>query len=160
MWADKIAVIMSGLTPSIAGARPPKGTTAPPRAPTTTPGLGERMRTETSHALEHALVKGQTDALSHFGVKAAAVPLPHPMPAAPSAAAPHVAPTAPAQQAASPSMTSRMGAGASRFMRPMKRGLGLAALGTAGAMAYGLHEQNKEDEEARNLAYAPMQGTY
>lgn len=46
-----------------------------------------------------------------------------------------------------------------QFMRPVKRGLGLAALGAAGATAYGLHQQNERDQEGRGLVYAPMEGT-
>lgn len=45
-----------------------------------------------------------------------------------------------------------------QFMRPVKRGLGLAALGAAGAAAYGLHQQNERDQEGRDLVYAPMGG--
>lgn len=63
-----------------------------------------------------------------------------------------------------PSMLSRAGAGAQKFMQPMgrtlRRGLGLAALGGAGALAYGLHRQNEEDSNAHKLVYAPMQGSY
>lgn len=45
-------------------------------------------------------------------------------------------------------------------MQPLKQGLGLAALGTAGAVAYGMHNQNEEDRAAHNLVYAPTQGAY
>ena len=65
--------------------------------------------------------------------------------------APAPTPTAPA----APAGPSRM----QQFMRPVKRGLGLAALGAAGATAYGLHQQNERDQEGRNLVYAPMGGT-
>jgi hypothetical protein len=49
--------------------------------------------------------------------------------------------------------------GAGRFMRPMAKGLGLAALGTAGALAYGHHQQRKQDD-GHDLVYAPMEGAY
>lgn len=69
------------------------------------------------------------------------------VPAATPAAAPAAAPQA------GPSRLQQ-------FMRPVKRGLGLAALGGAGALAYGLHHQNQQDQDARDLVYAPMQGAY
>lgn len=55
---------------------------------------------------------------------------------------------------------NRLSNGASQFMRPMKRGLGIAALGTAGALAYGLHRQNVHDREQERNIYAPMTGVY
>jgi hypothetical protein len=57
---------------------------------------------------------------------------------------------------ATPAAPSRM----QRFMRPVGRGLALAGLAGAGALAYGMHRQNQQDQDARNLVYAPMQGTF
>jgi hypothetical protein len=50
--------------------------------------------------------------------------------------------------------------GARRFMRGAGRALGWGTLAAGGALAYGLHRQNQADNEARNLVYAPMQGSY
>lgn len=61
--------------------------------------------------------------------------------------------------AAAPAATAARGGGMSRFMRPMKRGLGLAALGAGGALAYGLHHGHQQDQE-KNLVYAPLQGGF
>lgn len=49
---------------------------------------------------------------------------------------------------------------AGRFMRPAGKALGYGALAGGAALAYGMHRQNQEDREGRNLAYAPMQGGY
>lgn len=64
--------------------------------------------------------------------------------------------------AAAPTQTrmQRAGAGAQRFMRGTGRALGWGALAAGGALAYGLHRQNQEDRDARNLVYAPMEGNY
>jgi hypothetical protein len=216
----KLAAIMSGLSPIISGARPPKGSVSTPKAPSTTPGLGDKMRTETSSALEKALTKGKTDALAHFG-KAAKAGIPTvPMRAAPAAhpaiaglhadlashaAAPAPTPAAPARQGASwadmhkgvaqqqaanisaqpaqlPAARAFEGmgsaaagggtgggggggirgalSGAGKFMRPMGKALGYGALAGGAALAYGMHRQNEEDRNSRNLVYAPMQGSY
>jgi len=62
---------------------------------------------------------------------------------------------------ASPVAAAGRGArGAGGFMRPIKRGLGLAALGAAGTAAYGLHKQHHIDEEKIPLVYAPLQGGF
>jgi len=211
----KLAVIISGLSSPIPGARPPKGSISTPKVPSTTPGLGEKMRTETSSALEKSLAKGKADAIAHFGKAAKAgiptVPM-RPAPAAhPAIAGLHadlashaMAPAAaPAPQGASwadmhkgvaqqqaanvsahpaqlPAARAFEGAGsaaagggtgggggvrgalggAGRFMRPMGKALGYGALAGGAALAYGMHQQNQEDRDARNLAYAPMQGGY
>lgn len=65
------------------------------------------------------------------------------------------APATETPPAAAPAGPSRM----QQFMRPVKRGLGLAALGAAGAAAYGMHQQNERDQEGRDLVYAPMGGS-
>jgi len=214
----KLAAIMSGLSPVISGARPPKGSVSTPKMPNTTPGLGEKMRTETSSALEKSLAKGKADAISHFG-KAAKAGIPTvPIRAAPAAhpaiaglhadlashAAAPAAPAAPAPQGASwadmhkgvaqqqaanistrqaplPAARAFEGvgsaaagggtggsggsirgalSGAGRFMRPAGKALGYGALAGGAALAYGMHQQNQEDRDARNLAYAPMQGSF
>lgn len=70
-------------------------------------------------------------------------PVPHT--SGPHQGTPAVAPTAPAVTAA-------------RGWSPFKKTLGLAALGAGGALAMGLHRQNKEDRANRDLIYAPMTG--
>jgi hypothetical protein len=65
----------------------------------------------------------------------------------------------PASPAAPAAATASRGGGVGRFMRPMKRGLGLAALGAGGALAYGLHHGHQQDQE-KNLVYAPLQGGF
>ncbi len=62
--------------------------------------------------------------------------------------------------ASAPNRLQRAGAGANRFMRGAGRALGWGALAAGGALAYGLHRQNQEDRDARNLVYAPMEGSY
>jgi hypothetical protein len=56
------------------------------------------------------------------------------------------------------------GGGPGRFMRPvgkmLGKGLGYGALAAGGALAYGMHEQNKRDREGRDLVYAPTSGTF
>jgi hypothetical protein len=52
------------------------------------------------------------------------------------------------------------GGGVGRFLRPTGKALGYGALAGAGMLAYGLHRQNQEDRDARNLTYARMEGTY
>lgn len=64
----------------------------------------------------------------------------------------HAAPVAAAAPAA------RGGVG--RFLRPAGKALGIGALAAGGALAYGMHEQNKHDRENYPLTYAPMQGTF
>jgi hypothetical protein len=72
-------------------------------------------------------------------------------------AAQHMAQPSPAAPAPTPAAGP---SGMQRFMRPVKRGLGLAALGAGGALAYGLHRQNQEDRDKNSLVYAPLQGAY
>jgi hypothetical protein len=72
-------------------------------------------------------------------------------------AAQHMAQPSPAVPTPAPAAGP---SGMQRFMRPVKRGLGLAALGAGGALAYGLHQQNQEDRDKRSLVYAPLQGAY
>ena len=86
--------------------------------------------------LRTAYERGHANALARFGVKLAIA-----MPIAESPLA----------------MPSLRGG---NFIRPIKRGLGLAALGAGGALAYGLHHQNQQDQDQRNLVYAPMQGAF
>lgn len=208
MRADKIAEVMSALSAPFVGARPKATPSVAMKTPTTAPGVGERMRRETSSALEQALAHGKQAALACFKIKEAAIPLAHPMSATQGLALPHPnAPTmtphpapaaagprpgygltaaeeAQAQQLRGMSHTQRQdalglndhvpppaatappaaaAAGPSRmqqFMQPVKRGLGYAALGTAGALALGMHHQNQQDRDARDLVYAPMQGAY
>ena len=45
-------------------------------------------------------------------------------------------------------------------MRPAGKALGLGALAAGGALAYGIHAQNKHDRENNPLVYAPMEGMY
>lgn len=47
------------------------------------------------------------------------------------------------------------GGGPSRF----RRTLGLAGLGAAGTLAYGMHNQNEEDRRRNSLVYAPLPGS-
>ena len=121
--------------------------------------------------LRASFKKGRDEALVRFGVKVAATTLPAAR-IVPKGSGVHgpVATPAPmptAQAVASPTLgerarTALSGAGetASRFMRPIGKGLGLAALGGLGALAYGLHRQNVTDRENYPLVYAPMQGSY
>lgn len=146
----KAATVMSGLSPLAGSGRPPKGSPLPSvHAPTTAPGVGERMRRETGSALEQALTKGKLAALTHYGLKAAAAPLP-------------VARAFTGRGAAAAGGGTNggilNGSGVQQFMRPVKRGLGLAAIGATGAAAYGLHQQNARDQEGRDLVYAPLGG--
>jgi hypothetical protein len=99
-------------------------------------------------AAAHAAVRGQQAA----NVAPAHAELPAPKPAAQS--------LAPAAAPAAAGAASAAAGGAGRFMRGTRRGLGLAALGTAGALAYGLHNQNEEDRRQRDLVYAPMTGGF
>lgn len=84
-----------------------------------------------------AFQKGRVDALARFGVKTAMMP-----PMAETAGLGHM-------------MPSLGGA-----MKPIKRGLGLAALGAGGALMYGAHKQNQRDREGRDLINSPMSGTF
>lgn len=48
--------------------------------------------------------------------------------------------------------------GVQQFMRPLKRGLGLAGLAAGGAMLYGMHRNTQQPDE--RLVYAPMNQGY
>lgn len=78
--------------------------------------------------LHAAFRQGLTDACVRFGVKHAGL--------------------------VPPNMTA-LGA---RMARPAKRALQLGALGAAGTIGYGLHQQNTEDRAKSNLVYAPLSG--
>lgn len=138
MLATKLAAISSALAPPFVG-RPMK---APAPAPTRTgtPGLGARMREETSRSLESALKANPFQTGLEQAVKAAAG-----------------LPTA--QIAGASPFMGAMRALPGRMLGGAKRGLGLAALGAGGALAYGLHKQNVQDRENNPLVYAPMQGS-
>lgn len=120
--------------------------------------------------LRTAFERGQNAALTRFGVKTAAgIPTARIVPKGSGVRGPVATPPpmTPAAATASPSLGERARAFASgipgtaqQFMRPLKSGLGLAALGAGGAMLYGMHRQNQEDRDARNLVYAPMTGAY
>ncbi len=165
MFDDKLAAILSSLSPPVTGARMPRGTAVPPHASPVTPGLGEKMRAETSRALEQALTQGHTDALAHFGLKSAAapsIPTARIVPKGSGVRGPAPAMTN-AQAVASPGMMERARAGVSnaagaagKFMRPAGKWLGLGALGLGAAGLYGLHHQNQYDQQQRNLVYAPL----
>ena len=127
----KHAIVSSALAPPFVG----RGMSGPAR-PAVTPGLGEKMRTETGHALEQALSRGSADALSHFGLKAAGMG----------------APIVPMSGLSMPKLNL------GRFARPAGKALGLAALGAGGALALGMHHQNQEDRAQHDLVYAPLGG--
>lgn len=76
MLNDKLAVISSSFNTPNARPLPAAaiGTRGGPSAPARvgTPGLGAKMREETSRFLEQAQNRGSSDALAHFGLRAAA----------------------------------------------------------------------------------------
>lgn len=169
----KLAVISSSLAAPFAGKPIPAAPTMPKRQ-LATPGLGSRMREETSKALEAGLSGNPFHTGLEAAVKAAAAaaipaarivpkgsgvrtPAATPTPAGPAAAA------APANVTSLPPLQHPAIAAAralpGRLMRPMGKALALGALGTAGALAYGMHRQNAEDRAQYPLVYAPMQGT-
>lgn len=160
----KFAMVQSGLAPLVSGAKPPKPTTPAFKPKVTVSGAGDRMRRETASALEQALAQGKHAALEHFGLKTAAVPTVRMV--APNtgvrtpAFATTPAPATPMGATSLPGLPSRAGQAASRFMRPVKKTLGLAALGAGGALALGLHHQNQQDRDQGSLVYSPMQGAY
>lgn len=91
--------------------------------------------------LQRAYEQGHNDALARFGVKLAMMP--------PVAESPF----------AMPSMrgaASAFGRGA----RTLGKGIGIGALGLAGAGALAVHHQNKEDRENLSLVNAPLSGSY
>lgn len=52
------------------------------------------------------------------------------------------------------------GGGIGKWLRPgARRTLGLAGIGAAGALAYGMHRQNAQDRENNSLVYAPLPGS-
>src|SRR5258706_11267800 len=137
MSYTKLAEVTSSLRPPMSG-RPMKAP-APRSKSLTTPGLSEKMRAETGTSLEAMLKKGSFQTGLEALLKTAA-PLP----------------TAQIASGSSPFMGA-MRALPSKMLSPVKRGLGLAALGAGGALAYGMHRQNVEDREKNPLVYAPMQ---
>lgn len=119
--------------------------------------------------LKEAFERGHAEALARFGLKTATgLPAARIVPKGSGVRGPAPAPPMTnAHAVASPTMGERarsaltgVSNAASRVMPSAKRGLGYAALGGAGALAYGMHQQNKEDHDAHNLVYAPMQGSY
>lgn len=134
----KTAEVASSLRPPISG-KPMKLPTSRPKTPTT-PGLSDKMRAETGKALETLLKKGSFQTGLEVLFKTAA-PLPT------------------AQIAGAGPFMSAARALPSKMLSPIKRGLGLAALGAGGALAYGAHKQNVQDRENNSLVYAPMQGS-
>jgi len=106
--------------------------------------------------LRTSFEQGRYDACARYGIKTAAATLPTARIVQPGSGVRTSANTLPPL----PGALSRAGAAASQFMQPVKRGLGLAALGGAGALAYGLHRQNVQDHEHEQDIYAPMTGTY
>jgi hypothetical protein len=61
---------------------------------------------------------------------------------------------------AAPAAAPAARGGVGRFLRPAGKALGLGALAAGGALAYGMHEQNKTDRENNPLVYAPMEGGF
>ena len=52
------------------------------------------------------------------------------------------------------------GGGIGRWLRPgARRTLGLAGVGAAGALAYGMHRQNEQDRQNNSLVYTPLPGS-
>ena len=52
-----------------------------------------------------------------------------------------------------------VGRGAQKAWGPIKKTLALGGLGAAGALGYGLLQDQKEDRARHSLVYAPMQGS-
>jgi hypothetical protein len=140
MSLGKLAAIMSANAPPFVGKPPPKMPATRPKT-LASPGLGEKMRQETGSALESALGGNRSFSTGLENLVKAAAALPT------------------ATVAGANPFMSAMRSLPSRALRPVKRGLGLAALGAGGALAYGMHRQNVEDRENNPLVYAPMQGT-
>ena len=100
--------------------------------------------------LRTAFQHGRDGALTRYGVKVAT--------GIPTARV--VSPGSGVRGAAGAGPASQIIGGVSKVMRPVGKALGYGALGLGALGAYGLHQQNKEDEEGRNLAYAPMTGGF
>lgn len=140
---------------------PPPPTTPPPRPLAygrTAPGaqmanLGDRMRQETSSALEQLLKHGSFATGLEPLIKAA---LAMETPVGMGAGILNKFKQAPAALGEGFSSVGRGIRGA----LPGKGTLGLAALGAGGALAYGIHRQNQQDRQNYPLVYAPMQGSY
>ncbi len=169
---------MSALGPAFVGKPPPKAPATRPSAHAS-PGLGEKMRAETGRALEGALGEGRKFATGLEGVvKAAAAaagpPIARVVPKGSGVRTPVNAPAPPAMTPEGAQVTSlpsqrplmsaarnlpgQVGALPSRAWSAAKKPLALGALGAAGALAYGMHQQNQQDHENQQLVYAPMQG--
>lgn len=143
MSPEKLAAIISSLGPSFVGKPPPKAPAPRPSA-RATPGLGEKMRAETGHALESGLGEGRKFTT---GLEKAV-----------KAAAETVAALPTAQTVMSHPLMSAARALPGRAWGAAKKPLALGALGAASALAYGMHRQNQQDRENRQLVYAPLQG--
>lgn len=100
--------------------------------------------------LRSSYERGCADALERLGVKVASIPTARVVPKGSGVRGP----------VTTGGTANRVMEGVSRVAGPVKKGLGLAALGGAGALAYGLHRQNVEDREKNPLVYAPMTGGY
>jgi len=176
----KVAAVMSSLGPGFASKPPPKAPAPRPSA-RATPGLGDKMRSETSRALESALGEGRKFATGLEKVVKAAAATVAALPTA-RIVAPNSRVRTPVHAPAPPPMTPE-GAQIVSLPKPShplvaaaralpgqlqelpgrawgaaKRPLALGALGAAGALAYGLHQQNQHDRENQRLVYAPLQG--
>lgn len=141
MLTSKLAIIATSLP--FVGKPMPQAPTPRPKTKTMTPGLGEKMRSETSKALETMLKRGSFQTGLEGLVKMAS--------------------GIPTAQASGASLGTRLW-GATRALPGQawsvaRKPLALAGLGAAGALAYGMHRQNVEDRERNALLYAPMQGT-
>jgi hypothetical protein len=139
MSLGKLAAIMSANAPPFVGKPPPKAPAPRPRQ-LASPGLGDKMRSETSRALESALGGDRTFTTGLENLVKAAAGLP-----TAQIAAPHPL------MAATRALPGRM-------WGAVRKPLMLGALGAGGALAYGMHRQNEEDRANQQLVYAPMQG--
>ncbi len=148
MLDPKRAEILSGLSSPVKGKAAP--VTPRPKTPTT-PGLGQKMREETSRALERGLKTGGFRTGLEDLVKRATT-----LPPAANAVSLPFARTVPA--GGLPALPPAPRA-PNRFMRGGMKTLGLAGLGAAGALAYGAHTQNENDRRQNALIYAPMPGS-
>jgi hypothetical protein len=146
----KVAAVISSLGPGFASKPLPKAPASRPSAHAS-PGLGEKMRSETSRAIESGLSDGQTFTTGlEKAVKAAA----ETVAALPTAQAVTPHPLAQAARA----LPGQLQALPGHVWGAAKRPLALGALGAAGALAYGMHQQNQHDRENQQLVYAPLQG--
>lgn len=150
MLDPKLAAVMNSLAPPFKGKSAPQSQSRP-KTPTS-PGLGAKMREETSRALERGLKTGGLRTGLEDLVKQATATLP---PAANAVSLPF-ARTVPA--GGLPALPPAPRA-PNRLLRGGMKTLGLAGLGAAGALAYGAHTQNENDRRQNALIYAPMPGS-